>query len=142
MRFRVFVTTAVTAVLAAGVLVATPTAASAADYVVERISCRSNQQHYTDSDLTYMKDGPYWMKKASWHTHANFKPDRITWSADYGDGVWFLLGAVGASSDTLNDVPVSGSTMDIVNLAAVPHRYRMTVFDRAMGGCSVIHRVP
>lgn len=136
MRLRALLT-ALTTVVSAGVVTATPASAEPVTDQVKRISCRSNANHYTDSDLFLRGDSESKvLMKVSWHTHANFKPDRISWSARHPDtGAFQVVVAVGASQDTLNDVPYKGN--DIVIYAAGADAYRMSVFDRAFGDCSV-----
>lgn len=136
MRLRVLLATLTTVVASAGI-VATPASAAAAADQVKRISCRSNANHYTDSDLFLRTaSGDKVLIEVSWHTHANFRPDRIAWSARNPDtGAFTVVGAVGASQDTLNDVPYLGNTSILYARAA--DAYRMSVFDSAFGNCSV-----
>lgn len=136
MRLRSLVTAAgASAALAAGIICVAPTAAQASG--VHRISCPNNSLHYTDSDLT-LSDDYGQLVKASWDTHANFHPDKITWAAyaSTSEGLdWVVVGSVGGTSSTLDDVAPSGSTTAIKSLIPQPLEWRMTVFDTAMGNC-------
>jgi hypothetical protein len=136
MRLRSVVTAAGTsASLAAALLCVAPTAAQAS--VIKRISCDNNSLHYTDSDLTLSNDYGQ-LLRASWDTHANFHPDKITWAAyaSTSEGLdWVVLGSVGGTSSTLDDVAPSGSTTEISSLIPRALEWRMTVFDKSMGNC-------
>lgn len=145
MRMRSLLATAASAVVTAGLIVATPTPAQAVEEV-DRVSCRSNKNHYTDSDMflyTHLPTASWVAEKVSWHTHDNFKPDRITWSMLYrNDSRWYVIASVGGSSSTHNDVAYKGSTTNVARPNGVVDAYRMTVYDAAFGDCSVAWTAP
>lgn len=139
MRLRAVIASAVTAVVSAGVLVATSTAAHAA-IVPGRFFCWSNQNHYTSADFTIHTTGQ--LLDLRWKTVEAFHPDRITFSGYHRPtNSWTLLIAIGGSAESLNDVNPSGSRdLGPTEGSWSGDTIRMSVFDRAMGNCSVSWR--
>lgn len=136
MRLRAVVASAVTAVVAAGVLVATPAAAATYPTVTKHVTCRSNDNHYTAADVTYERVATGQVKRVKWNTSAPFRPDRITWSGlTVQDSTWLLINVVGSTSSSLDDVMPSGED-DQVTLFWARH-FKMTVFDANWGNCTV-----
>jgi hypothetical protein len=130
---------AVLGVAFAGLFGAVPTAAQAASAApaadeVEHITCTNNAKHYTASDIYLNED--LQIDKVVWNTVAAYHPDRITWSAwDETTQTYVLVGAVGGSSSSLDDVAPSGTSVQRFAQVANPLGWRMTVFDAAMGNC-------
>lgn len=136
MRLRAVFASAVTAVVSAGVLVATPAAAATYPTVTKHVTCRSNANHYTAADVTYEYVRSGRLNRVKWNTSAPFRPDRITWSGLPVDGdAWLLINVIGSTSSTHDDVMPSGEDNQMTLFWA--RRFKMTVFDANWGNCTV-----
>jgi hypothetical protein len=132
MQLRRIAAAVLASVVVPGAAVVSFSTAAHADFI-KRKTCHNNTLHQTDTDFFLDDDGTY-LKKASWDTHANFHADRITWAVwDVVDG-WVVVATTGGTSSTLNDVDVRGS---VTATRHVGLGWRMSVFDAAMGNCSV-----
>jgi hypothetical protein len=131
MRLR---TIALAGAVIAGLVGAVPTAAQAATTAyIYHVTCNNNALHETATDL-YL-DGSHQLLKVVWNTSAAYHPDKISWAAWDGTD-WNLLGYVGGSSTTRDDVAPSGSLTGGFAPVLGPLEWRMTVWDSAMGGCT------
>lgn len=137
MRHRAVIASAVTAVVSAGVLVATPAAAATYPTTTKHVTCRSNANHYTASDVTYELVVAARVNRVTWNTSAPFRADRITWSGLRVDNnEWQVINVIGGVSSTPDDVAPTGEDAQMGGTFWA-RRLKMTVFDANWGNCTV-----
>ncbi|TQS40832.1 hypothetical protein [Cryptosporangium phraense] len=111
----------------------TPAAAADGVPVTVHVTCRSNDNHYTASDITY-DSTTHVVSKVTWNTNAAFRADRITW-AGWGTDGWVVVAQRGGDSDTHDDVDPSGTITTGIDQTTGLSFFRISVWDANWGDC-------